>query len=508
MASRVPIRRWIKWLPIILWAITLIGLPLTSFPLITNLTGATVAPFSAIPIALLGVIWFVPYVLRHGRLPKETVPFIVFTLFAVALAAYAFFEVDAYFRSISLFSQTIRTFAPLGLGLTFFLITSAWQIDSSGLRKSLQFIHFGGFLLLIWSLAQSVVVFFFNYNYPPLMEAIKNALVTQSFLTGAPRLAGLTWEPSWFAHQLNMLYLPLWLAATYQRTSVFRKIWKISFENIFLVLGMCVFFLSSPRIGAAACMLMLFFLFIKFNIAVYRWIIQRLERLWGLFRRFQPARVGVGVCLVILFIAVYFGFSAGLLKIVGARDWRVGLLLNSPLSPTELKEISAFDENALFLVGKRFIFLERTVYWIDGWHIFNDYPILGVGLGNTGYYYISHLPSIGYGSIEVRSILYQNDGLPNTKSMWYRLLAETGLIGFSLFITWLLVLWSSASKSLRSQDATIKTVALAGQLALVAYIFEGFSVDTFGLPYLFVMAGLVASAGAIYRRQAVSQKPG
>ena len=60
------------------------------------------------------------------------------------------------------------------------------------------------------------------------------------------------------------------------------------------------------------------------------------------------------------------------------------------------------------------------------------------------------------------------------------------------------------SRSLRSPDATLKTIALAGQLALLAYVFEGFSVDTFGLPYLFVMAGLVASAGMIYRQQALS----
>jgi len=511
MASRIEswlkIRRWWEWLPLALWAVTLIGLPLTSFPLITNLTGATVAPFSAIPLTLLGLIWFVPYVLKHGKLPRETIPFIVFTLFVIALAAYAFFEVEGYFHNKPLLSQTVRTFISLGIGLAFFLVTSAWHGNKNALRRSLQFIYIGGFLLLLWAIAQAIVIFFFNYNFPPIMVAIQSVLVTQFAMGGIPRLAGLTWEASWFAHQLNMLYLPLWLAATYQRTTVFPRIWKISLENIFLVFGMGVFFLSSPRIGGAACMLMLFYLFIKFNIAIYRWIIQRLGRLWGSFAHLQPVKIGVGIVLVVLFIAVYFGFSAGVFKIVSARDWRVGLILKSPLSPAEIKQLSLLNEDSLFLVGIRFAFLERTVYWMDGWRIFNDYPILGVGLGNAGYYFVSHLPAVGWASIEVRSVVYQNDGLPNIKSIWFRLLAETGIVGFSLFVTWLLGLWSSANKSLRSKDATIKTIALAGQLMLLAYVFEGFSVDTFGLPYLFVMAGLVASAGGIFRCQAIGPKP-
>ena len=92
----------------------MIGLPLTSFPLITRLTGATVAPFSAIPIGLLGLVWFSFYVYKRGKLPRETVPFLVFILFVTALAALAFFEVEEYFRNRPLLDQTLRTFIPGG----------------------------------------------------------------------------------------------------------------------------------------------------------------------------------------------------------------------------------------------------------------------------------------------------------------------------------------------------------------------------------------------------------
>jgi Na+-transporting methylmalonyl-CoA/oxaloacetate decarboxylase gamma subunit len=248
-------------------------------------------------------------------------------------------------------------------------------------------------------------------------------------------------------------------------------------------------------------MLMLLFLIVKFHVAIYHWIVRRLAQAWRSFGTLLTVKIGVGFVMVVLFLAVYIAFGAGALKIASERDWRVGLILKSPLSKDEMQRVAAFDENSLFLLGLRFAFLERTVYWMDGWHIFNDYPVLGVGLGNAGYSFISHLPGIGWSSIEVRAVVYQNESMPNIKSVWFRLLAETGILGFSLFVTWLLGLWSSARRSLRSQDATLKTIALAGQLTLLAYIFEGFSVDTFGLPYLFIMAGLVASAGMIYRRQ-------
>jgi hypothetical protein len=488
-----------QWFLTGLWAILFIGLPITSFPPITRLTGATVAPFSAIPLAVLLLVWFLPYLFRRGNLPKETVPFIAFTLLVIALAAFAFFNEEGTFRNRTLFDQTIRSFIPFAIGLAFFITTSAWHKDSIMLRRSLQWIHVGGFLLLVWAVVQAIVVYKFQWQYPPLLEAIKSALVTQSQMTGNPRLSGLTWEPSWFAHQLNMLYLPLWLAASYQRTSVFPKLWKMSVENVFLVIGMVVFFLSSPRIGGAACMLMLLFLFIKFNLAVYRWIIRRLSPLWVTFKQQGLIKLGIGILLVILFLGIYAGFSAITLKIVSERDWRVGLLVNSPLTQSEISKLSALDENTLYYLGLRFAFVERTVYWMDGWRIFNDYPLLGVGLGNTGFYFMDHLPAVGWSTFEVRAIAYRDTSLPNTKSMWYRLLAETGILGFSIFVVWLLVLWSSANASLRSRDATLRTIALAGQLSLLAYVFEGFSVDTFGLPYLFLMAGMIASVGWVHR---------
>ena len=273
--------RWWKWIPAGTVGIDHDRLPLTSFPLThrpDRRHGGAVFGYSP-GDPRLGLVCTLPG--EGWQAAERNRSDGCLCLVCDRFSCFCFFPDRLVFRNRPLLSQTIRTFIPVGIGLAFYSLLQPGRRISGILRRTMQFIYIGGGLILVWAVAQAVIVFRFNWQYPPVMETILNALVTQSNLTGNPRLAGLTWEASWFAHQLNMLYLPLWLAASYQRTSVFPKVWKISFENVCLVVGMVVFFLTSPRIGGAAFMLMLLYLFLKINLAVYRWIIQRLSSVMG-----------------------------------------------------------------------------------------------------------------------------------------------------------------------------------------------------------------------------------
>lgn len=42
-------------------------------------------------------------------------------------------------------------------------------------------------------------------------------------------------------------------------------------------------------------------------------------------------------------------------------------------------------------------------------------------------------------------------------------------------------------------------IGWSGLFVLVAYLIEGFSTDTFALPYLWVSLGIVSAAGALMR---------
>jgi O-antigen ligase len=162
-----------------------------------------------------------------------------------------------------------------------------------------------------------------------------------------------------------------------------------------------------------------------------------------------------------------------------------------------LFNISALKQGNFMVYANQLVIAERVVFWQTGWDVFNDYPILGVGLGNTGYFFPDKMSPFGWGLVEVNHLIFAEDNVPNTKSMWSRLLSETGLVGFAVFLCWFLVMWATGGSLQRRRSPILRVFGLAGQLAVLAFLVEGFSIDSFALPYLWVTLGLAASAWRI-----------
>jgi hypothetical protein len=489
-----------------LWILLWVGLPLTSFPIIGWLTKSQAAPFSAIPLGLLAVVWFIPQVLRGRQLPREVIPILFFALAAIVSSATVYYLDNAfYFGSRTFWGQSLRAFLTLSIGLAFYLLTSAWLHSEAALRRALQWVYIGGAVMLLWGLMQTVIIYAMGGHFPVFLEKIRVWLVIQYYaVREGDRVASLAYEPSWFAHQLNLLYLPLWLASTYLKKSVFKiRIFHLSVENILLVFGLVEFLLSRPRIGLAAFLLAAAFLFIKATINTVKRIRDYLIERYHIDEKSRTAgRILITLLISFLLIAVYVGIAFLIVYIGSKFDPRLALLFE-PIPKAELEIIKAFNEGSLLYIGSRLKFLERVIYWLSGWHIFSEYPIFGIGLGNAGFFVQSHVPQTGWMTSELRNLVYRLGYAVNTKSYWVRILAETGLVGFSLFITWLAGLWRSARFLLVNPTKTYRLIGLAGQLALVAFIFEGFSLDSFALPYLWIITGLVSAA----RMTATNEKP-
>ena len=489
----------------VLWAVAMLSLPFTSFPLLVNLTGAIVAPLAAIPIFLLVLFWLIPYLLRQRALPGETIPLVIFALVVLLACSLAFFYDIPGYKGRTIFGQELRALVTFVIGLAFLLTTASWPQTETRLRRTLLWINIGGILAIFWTSLQAYFFFADVGQFPAWYEHIMEWFVVRSasFNAPNPRVTGLTYEPSWFAHQMVMLYIPLWIAASYYRTSAFRKrFFGISAENVLLVLGVGLFFLTSPRIGLISFFLIGVFLFVKLNLAILR----RLVNFITSRPRFQGNRKHVALRILVtgittlVLVTVYSAALAASIYFISQRDWRFALLVTEPPSWQEILAILSLDEAALLSLAHRLAFMERVVYWFTGWHVFNDHPLLGVGLGNTGFFTLEKAPAIGWASYEIRALFFRLPQLPNIKSFWVRLLAETGLVGFSVFISWLVLLFRSARLTLRSQQPLLQTLALTGQLSLVAFIGEGFSIDSFAMPYLWVTLGLIIAASWYYRQ--------
>jgi hypothetical protein len=138
-------------------------------------------------------------------------------------------------------------------------------------------------------------------------------------------------------------------------------------------------------------------------------------------------------------------------------------------------------------------YAERLMYWINSFLIYSRYPFFGVGLGNAGFFFRENVPAFGTYLPEILSILGPvKVTIANPKSLWFRLLGETGLVGFFTFIVWMIILTAGAIK-LAKKSGFASIIGLAAGLALAAQIFEGLSLDTFALPQLWIMMGFLST---------------
>jgi hypothetical protein len=495
----------------ILWFLLLIGLPLTSFPILSKITGAVVAPFSAIPLAVLLLIWLVPFLLNRGKFPAEVLPILYFVLIALIISAVAFFMDGYYDRSRNFFDQSIRAFVTLGIGLSFYLIFAAFNQSKASIRMTLVFIYIGGILLILWTALEVVMLRIYPsaQDLPAWFRAIRSTLAVQSpSVEVINRVTGFAYEPSWFVRQFNLILFPFWLSAVFQRKSLFKfRIWKIQIEDLLFLAGLVIFGFSSPRIGMLAFLASMAYL----AFLLMRGLHQRLTS-WYIRHRKNPPKNSllVRIVLAFLLISVVMGATAGALvgyvRFASRWDYRFELLLRD--STIEALNIFPITETSLIYGARSLAFFERMLFWFGGWHIFNDYPF-GVGLGNAGFYFIDRVHGAAYESVEMRNLIWRASYLPNTKNLWIRLLSETGFLGFSIFLTWLYFLWRSTAVIRKSKSDVMRILGLAGQFFILAYIVEGFSMDSFAMPYQWVMTGLISAGAWVVRREfgEIEEKP-
>ncbi len=479
------LRRALNRTPEYVWILLLALLPLTSLPLMSKLVGsAMVMPPSGVALLALVLIWLLPALFRRMALPPQVKPLLLFAGAAALSSLAAYFVNFPLFRDINFTRHMLEAALTLAVGVCMYLVVASFPRDQRALKLALACINWSGLVIVAWSLAQGYFALT-KTAYPGWMYSIQGLVSINSLFIG--RVTGLAFEPSWLAHQLNMLYLPFWLAASARRTSAHRwRVLGISFENLLLVGGVAVLWLSLSRVGLVSLLLMLGLLLLKASLWLVSWIkgrIQRRSQSPAVVRRLASPLVTLALlaALGIFYLGLFLGAGFTLTRL---DPGRMGKLFN----------FTALQQGNFMEYANQIVIAERLVYWQTGWEVFNDYPVLGVGLGNAGYFFPEKMSPFGWSLFEVNHLINYESSLPNTKSMWTRLLAETGLVGFSVFLGWMLLVWASGGNSQRKQSAILKTFGLAGQLAVLAFIVEGFSIDSFALPYLWVSFGLATAA--------------
>ena len=456
------------------WLIMVALLPISSMPLVTQLLGSdsVASPAILFMLVLLGV-WFLPRLLRGGGFSNHILPLLLFCLTALIATALSLFYHMPAFKGIDQFAPAISSVGTLMIGFFFFVMASSFLESPEDARLTVQVLNWSGLVLVGWALLQGFFWYGFNH-YPQWMFDFQGMLSARVLYR--QRVNAFALEPSWLAHQLNMLYLPLWLACTLKKKSFHRlRLWKFTFENILLLGGAGVLLLTLSRVGVAAFILVLLLV----ALVLHGRVVDGLVRLLNKDGRRKFGRKAVSALLILFYLLVIAAVVFAFTRI----DPRMANLFS----------FSFNQDDSLLRFFNELKFGDRVIYWLTGWNIFNAYPFLGVGLGNAGYYFPKYLPAYGWSLVEVENLLNRTTILLNIKSLWLRLLAETGMVGFSLFIGWLVSLLPTIIKKIRSRCSSISVFGWMGCFVLVALVLEGFSIDSFAMPYWWISLGLAVA---------------
>jgi hypothetical protein len=290
------------------------------------------------------------------------------------------------------------------------------------------------------------------------------------------RISGLTYEPKWFAEQITFLLMPWLLAAVITKRSVFKWNYRwINVELVLLVWSAIVLVFTFSRTGLFVLVLLAFvsvLLSRSFRKPHKSVSPQPVRRRW--LRIMEATLAALVLTVVLAFAGSRNPYFSRLWRYWG--DGRAG-------NKTYLEYIA---------FGQRFVYAETA------FRIFEDYPVLGVGLGNYALFFDKKLPNRPWQNLPeiIRQVTPTERGnqLITPKNLYARLLAETGLVGTIVFTTFIIAVLGCSLYLFFSPFPEHRYWGLAGLCGIAVFSIVVFSTDSFAIPNMWVVFGLITAA--------------
>lgn len=471
----------------LLWGLVLLSLPVTTFPFIPGPLGRTlIKPLAIYPLALLlPMLLWMQWRSKRLRWPENSSILFAFLLFAVAASVLGALYAPLDLRGASYWERGVRGWLSLLFGLSFFL-TAFWMNQSEeDLRHTLKWLYAGLALTLAWSLVQAVAV---NTDLLAKDSIDRIQLFFSERGVQPRRVTGFAFEPAWLADQLVIFYMPWLFAAMMTRRPLSSRKWlePVLFGGAALVL---LFTYSRGGLLGAVVSVAVVLLLVGRG-ALGRgaaWLARPLSGAAEVRSRTRGLALRLG--LLALAALLLFGTFSFLSQYdYFARLWQAS------------REQSL--TNYLIEINSA----QRLAYAAAGYGVYERYPLSGVGLGASGLYLFDHYPEWSLSVPEVaRQLSPDSHLIPNAKNLYVRLLAETGLPGFWLFV----VFFGSFLAVIRAQwisgGAVLRYVAVAGLFIWVALAVRNLTQDSFTFPIMWVSLGIVAGLSPAFLTEPVER---
>jgi O-antigen ligase len=458
----------------LLWGAALFTLPITSFRYFPFLgEGTYVRPLALYPVALLLLIVFFQVTRGNAAIPRPgtLIPLLGFVLIALAATGIGSLLDPLPLRGQEYLGRVLRAWVTVLIGLSFFIAAIWMNRSEDDLRFSVKWLLAGFVMDILWSGVQSLAF------YTPLLKKVTvthwQRLFSMRELVKTNRVSGMAYEPAWLAGQIATVYLPWLFASLLTRLRVTRFKWL---EIILLGFAVLLLLATFSRgglltaLGASA----LTFLFVGRA---------ELRAAWTWFASgFRQG--GINLFLRAGLVVVSLGALAGAGLFLSQKEYITRLF------GTDAENVSDFIiENS---AGA------RAAYNYAAWGTYQENPVTGVGLGASGFYIYDHLPDWALTTVPeiARQLNPENRLYPNPKSMYLRLLAETGLIGFFVFLAFLFSVLGDALHALQSGTITTRYLGIAGLFTWFAVVLYNVTQDSFATPNIWINFGILVGMTA------------
>jgi O-antigen ligase len=467
----------------VLWGAALLTLPVTSFRWFPFLgEGTLVRPLSLYPLAILLPL-LVTQIWRHD--PKKAywagafVALGMFILFVFTSTSFGFLTDPIPLRGQEYVGRAIRALATLFIGLVVFISAVWMNRNEDDLRFSVKWLFAGLCLTIAWSGLQAVT--FYTGLLKKEMVTHWQLAFSMRELVRTNRISGFAYEPAWLAGQLATIFIPFLFASILTNFHITRLKWL---EYLLFVLSLLVLLATYSRGGLLTTVAAMGLAFLFFGREIIRasWI-------WffsGFRGRVLDMLFRLGIVLAVI------GVFAGAFLFLNQKNFFRRLWEIDAASLSEY----IVDINA----GA------RGAYSSGAFAAFEQHPLSGVGLGASGFYIYQNLPDWSLTTVPeiAKQLNPENRLFPNPKNLYVRLLAETGLIGFLLFVAFqLYVLGDMLSLYLVKQPWT-RFAAIAGVFAWLAITFYNFTQDSLTTPNIWLVSGIMvglSSATSTYKEK-------
>ena len=450
-----------------LWAAALLTLPVTSFRYFPLGEGTYERPLAFYPLVpLMGVLLI--KLLRDGAVfPRAgaLTPLAVFLLAALAASLLGILLAPIPIRGQDMIGRIVRAWATVFIGVVFFIAAVWMNRSEDDLRFSIKWLFAGFIIDILWSGLQGAT--FYLHIFPkPLVTHWQRAISLRELIR-TNRISGLAYEPSWLAGQISTLYLPWLFAWLLTRNHVTRFKWL---EPILLLLAVLLLLATFSRGGLLTVVATVILTFLLVGRT-------QIRAAWDWFANgFHHGRELVLRLVVILLIV---GSLSGALIFLGQKGY-MARLWNTQATTVE----DFLIQNS---AGA------RVAYMWGAMGAYQEHPLTGVGLGASGFYIYNNLPDWVQTTVPeiARQLSPDNSLYPNPKNIYIRLLAETGLIGFFLYIAFQFSILGDALFALKQKSVTMQYLGIASIFTWLALIFYNMTQDSFAIPNLWINLGIL-----------------